>query len=225
MSYQCRNQSQVQFIPASDAKHAAEMIPGAIASIPSAISTGASYALAAPFAVSSTISYLWPWRSSSATDEPSLLIPQPDTFTTTEIEKTVSEVTLNESLQTVDPKKYTDSSIESNLDQALKDEKGPELLPIPQDSEWSPWISLGITTAAVAFSGSLLAISTMTVVRRVALAYAVSHAEEARQRLQFLYPIWGESSKDSESRLLLLKEMNQKDSFIFKSYYVEVLMF
>jgi hypothetical protein len=126
----------------------------------------------------------------------------------------------------------TDGVNENNqlvLHDQVEEVQGSELLPIPPDSDWTPWISLGLTTAAVAggayyFTGSLVAVSTMTVVRRVAFAYAVSHAEEARQRLQFLYPIWGESVKDAQARLDFLKDRNESGKCLFKCYYVQVLL-
>jgi NAD(P)H-dependent FMN reductase len=203
-------------------------LPGAIAALPGVLATGATYAAAAPGAVSSSISYLWSWRSKSPSNEPSMLLPENPAQ-----DRQDSQVTLNEATSTEITKKMEEMNVdvqEIRKDELVPiDDTRPELLPIPQDSDWTPWISLGITTAAVAgsayyFTGSLLAISTMTVVRRVALAYAVSHAEEARQRLQFLYPIWGESSKDAQARLQFLKEKTEQGSFLFKCYFIQVLL-
>jgi NAD(P)H-dependent FMN reductase len=205
-------------------------IPGAIAALPGVLSAGATYAAAAPGAVSSSISYLWPWRNNSKSDEPSMLISESDRIPPSDrqdSQDTLNEETSTEISKQIEELKVDVQDIRKEELVPIEDSR-PELLPIPQDSDWSPWISLGITTAAVAggayyFTGSLLAISTMTVVRRVALAYAVSHAEEARQRLQFLYPIWGESSKNSLARLQFLKENTEKSGLLFKCYYIEVI--
>ena len=102
-----------------------------------------------------------------------------------------------------------------------------KLLPIPQDTVWTPWISLGITTAALAggtylYSGSLLAVASTSVVKRIALAYAISHANDATQRLQFLYPIWGESKSELEARFAALKKETEIGAFLFKNYYQTV---
>ncbi|KAJ3153067.1 hypothetical protein HDU86_005365 [Geranomyces michiganensis] len=77
------------------------------------------------------------------------------------------------------------------------------LHPIPQDSNWAPWVRLGLAGAAVAagayYSGGL--VFAAPVVRRVAVAYALSHAEDARKHLQFLYPLWGAGAKVLARRL------------------------
>ncbi|KAJ3144382.1 hypothetical protein HDU89_008551 [Geranomyces variabilis] len=77
------------------------------------------------------------------------------------------------------------------------------LHPIPSDSNWAPWVRLGLAGAAVAagayYSGGL--VFAAPVVRRVAVAYALSHAEDARKHLQFLYPLWGAGSKVLARRL------------------------
>ncbi|KAJ3172534.1 hypothetical protein HDU88_005862 [Geranomyces variabilis] len=77
------------------------------------------------------------------------------------------------------------------------------LHPIPSDSNWAPWVRLGLAGAAVAagayYSGGL--VFAAPVVRRVAVAYALSHAEDARKHLQFLYPLWGAGAKVLARRL------------------------
>ncbi|KAJ3177316.1 hypothetical protein HDU87_004568 [Geranomyces variabilis] len=77
------------------------------------------------------------------------------------------------------------------------------LHPIPSDSNWAPWVRLGLAGAAVAagayYSGGL--VFAAPVVRRVAVAYALSHAEDARKHLQFLYPLWGAGTKVLARRL------------------------
>jgi hypothetical protein len=122
----------------------------------------------------------------------------------------------------------SESSDDLEDTEILESRKSAELLPVEPDSDWTPWINLGLTTAAMAggayyFGGSLIAMSTVTVVKRIALAYAVSHAEDARQRLRFLYPIWGESREDQEARFKAMKEESESERvFMFKNYYQRV---
>jgi hypothetical protein len=102
-----------------------------------------------------------------------------------------------------------------------------ELAPIPKGSDWSNVIGIGLTSAAIAcgayyYTGSLIAIGSVSIIRRAAMAYAVSHAEEARQHLQFLYPIWGESVKDSEDRIDSIIESTADGLFSFKCYYIQI---
>ena len=104
----------------------------------------------------------------------------------------------------------------------------PELLPIPRDTDWSSWITLGLTTAALGvgyYSGGLLAVGAVSqLARGAALAYAVPAAESGRQHLQFLYPIWGESQKASEARVKVLAEQHALGSFFARVYYIDIDM-
>ncbi|KND04605.1 hypothetical protein, variant [Spizellomyces punctatus DAOM BR117] len=98
------------------------------------------------------------------------------------------------------------------------------LLPLPQDTDWTPWVRLGLAGAAIAagayYSGGLLYAG--PVVRRVAVAYALSHAEEARQHLQFLYPLWGESTKALSKRIEDIKAEVETGRIGFKCFFVEL---
>ncbi|TPX67384.1 hypothetical protein SpCBS45565_g03868 [Spizellomyces sp. 'palustris'] len=98
------------------------------------------------------------------------------------------------------------------------------LLPLPKDTDWTPWVRLGLAGAAIAagayYSGGLLYAG--PVVRRVAVAYALSHAEEARQHLQFLYPLWGESTKALSKRIEDIKAEVEAGRIGFKCFFVEL---
>lgn len=102
----------------------------------------------------------------------------------------------------------------------------PELLPIPRDTDWSSWITLGLITAALGvgyYSGGLLAVGAVSqLARGAALAYAVPAAESGRQHLQFLYPIWGESQKASEARVKVLAEQHALGTFFARVYYIDI---
>ena len=97
-----------------------------------------------------------------------------------------------------------------------------ELLPIPKDTDWSSWITLGITTAALGagyYSGGLLAVGAVSsLARGLGLAYAVPAAESGRQHLQFLYPIWGESQKACQARINALEQA--KETCFVRIYYL-----
>ncbi|KAL2914267.1 hypothetical protein HK105_206213 [Polyrhizophydium stewartii] len=101
------------------------------------------------------------------------------------------------------------------------------LIPIPpDDTNWSPWFTFGVGAAAVAagayYSGGLLALGSVTLARRIAVAYALSHAEEARKQIQFLYPIWGESAAETEARMDLVLDRVRNHEFFFRCFYVQV---
>ena len=99
-----------------------------------------------------------------------------------------------------------------------------ELLPIPKDTDWSSWITLGITTAALGagyYSGGLLAVGAVSsLARGAALAYAVPAAESGRQHLQFLYPIWGENQKACQARINALEQA--KETCFVRIYFLDV---
>ena len=102
-----------------------------------------------------------------------------------------------------------------------------ELMPVPSDN-FPSYVTLGITTAAIAAgaylgAGSIMAIGTKTVFRRLAVAYAISHASDASKRIQFLYPLWGESSKDAQERVDELVQLSENSNFTFKCFYIEVV--
>ncbi|KAI8822946.1 uncharacterized protein EV422DRAFT_618666 [Fimicolochytrium jonesii] len=96
------------------------------------------------------------------------------------------------------------------------------LHPIPKESNWAPWVRLGLAGAAMAagayYSGGLIYAG--PVVRRVAVAYALSHAEEARQHLQFLYPLWGTGTKQLNDRLGDVMAEMEAGRLRFKCFYV-----
>ena len=229
----------------------AAALPGASLN---AISSGAGLALRAPGKVLTAISSLWAKTEMEKVPEIVEKQLEADTFTdpTFETAQENNETQQSSVLQylnplnyVINPFDYLPSFSKSNERQPLVEESSSdkdsqdsssvtsdvysstELLPIPQDSDWTPWISLGLTTVAMAggtyfYAGSLLAVSTTTVVKRVALAYALSHADNARQRLRFLYPIWGESHQELESRVHAMKKETECNTFLFKCYYHNV---
>jgi hypothetical protein len=95
-----------------------------------------------------------------------------------------------------------------------------------ENQSWTPIIGIGLTTlvgfGAYYYAGSLIAMGSYSFIRRAALAYAVSHADGARQHLQFLYPIWAERVTDNDKRVDFLVEAANSDNFMFKCYYIEV---
>ncbi|KAI8908486.1 hypothetical protein EDD86DRAFT_18345 [Gorgonomyces haynaldii] len=105
--------------------------------------------------------------------------------------------------------------------------KQPELLPIPRDTDYTGLLKLGLTTAVVATGayyagGGLLAVGSYTFVRNAAIAFAVTHGDEVRKHVQFLFPIWGESLKDQETRIRFLSNLKDQGKFEFKCFYVDV---
>jgi hypothetical protein len=115
---------------------------------------------------------------------------------------------------------------ESDYHTVLDISSRPELLPIPRDTDWSSWITLGLTTAALGvgyYSGGLLAVGAVSqLARGAALAYAVPAAESGRQHLQFLYPIWGESQKATDARIKTLVQQHHLGSFFARIYYIDI---
>ncbi|KAJ3021142.1 hypothetical protein HKX48_009166 [Thoreauomyces humboldtii] len=100
---------------------------------------------------------------------------------------------------------------------------GTALHPIPTDHNWAPWMRLGLAGAAVAagayYSGGL--IYAVPVLRGYAMTFALTHAEEARKHLQFLYPLWGGANALEGRMEDMLKEV-EAGRVNFKCYYVEL---
>ncbi|KAI9091774.1 hypothetical protein DFS34DRAFT_634858 [Phlyctochytrium arcticum] len=98
------------------------------------------------------------------------------------------------------------------------------LLPLPPNTDWTPWVRLGLTGAAVAagtyYSGGTLLAA--PIVRRVAVAWALSHAEEARKHLQFLYILWGESTTSWTKRMEDIKGEVEAGHIGFRAFYIEL---
>jgi hypothetical protein len=72
------------------------------------------------------------------------------------------------------------------------------------------------------YSGGLVALGSITLARRMAVAYALSHVDSARAHLQFLYPLWGESESESSTRVEKLITMKETGKFEFKCFFIEV---
>jgi hypothetical protein len=104
----------------------------------------------------------------------------------------------------------------------------PELLPTSSSSNYSSsLLKFGVISGAVMaggayYSGGLVALGSMTLARRIAVAYALSHVDSAREHLQFLYPLWGESESESSSRVEKLIAMKETGKFEFKCFFIEV---
>lgn len=102
----------------------------------------------------------------------------------------------------------------------------PELLPTSKSSNYFSLVTLGLIGAGVAgsayYTGGLAAICSMTIARQIAVAYVLSHADSARQHLQFLYPIWGESEAESQQRIDKLMNFSNYGEFTFKCFFIEV---
>lgn len=184
-------------LPVTNPKLAVEYITYPIVSLPSALSSVASIA-------STSVSTLW---GSKTNTEPAN-------------EVKVTEVVLEQIRD--DPI----VAVEKDVLKSAETSTPSKLLEIPQETDWTPWVSFGLTTAALAtgayLSGGLLAIGGMTAVRQIALAYGVSQAEVARRHLLFLYPLWGESRGAAERRVGVLEEESRKGYFLFKCYYVDI---
>ena len=104
--------------------------------------------------------------------------------------------------------------------------KPAELLPIPQDTDWTSWIGIGLSTAALAtgayYGGGLIVAGGYGIARTYAVTYGMKHAETARQHLSFLYPIWGETQKACDERMEAVVEEMGRGKFTFKNYYIEI---
>ncbi|KAJ3345960.1 hypothetical protein HDU91_007179 [Kappamyces sp. JEL0680] len=200
---------------------AASSVPTLISAVPGALTSAASYASSGVGALSSSLSSLWnsttPKASadSIATEAPS---GQPDDVK--DLDRSVPDAE--------DAK--VDGVISQDLVQADDGPARAELLPIPQDRTWSTssLVVLGLTTASIAggayYSGGLLALGGMTLVKRAAAAYGLSQANYARENIQqhlsFLYPIWGESQAAVESRVAALTQEMAKGHFFTRVYYI-----
>ncbi|KAJ3323588.1 hypothetical protein HDV06_001612 [Boothiomyces sp. JEL0866] len=223
---------------------AVEATTATVAAIPSAVSYTASLVSTVP----SSLSSLWRYGSNSTIVE-----DNPDEKENPEEkenpkekenpEKSEEKIAVNDNNNAVDEisKKVQElivddeiitneaANMQLSINTNVKEDElnRPELLPIEDGYNWTPWVTLGLTTAAVVggayYSGGILALGTMTLVRRVALAYAVSHASEATHYLRFLYPLWGESQADADSRIEEMKKKVEEGSFFFKAYYIQIL--
>jgi hypothetical protein len=62
----------------------------------------------------------------------------------------------------------------------------------------------------------------MTLIRSLAVAYAVSHAKEAGKHIRFLYPLWGETVQEAEDRIEQLSEQMLNGDLFFRCFYVHL---
>ncbi|KAJ3275144.1 hypothetical protein HDV01_001283 [Terramyces sp. JEL0728] len=212
---------------------AVEATTATVAAIPSAVSYTASLVTSVPGSLSS----LWRYGSNSTIVEDKDANDDIKSELKTELktegenEKSTKETDEFSDKVELDGEIITKES--ANMQLAIKTKisneefERAELLPIEEGYNWTPWVTLGLTTAAVVggayYSGGILALGTMTLVRRVALAYAVSHASEATHYLRFLYPLWGESQADADKRIEDMKKKVDEGTFFFKAYYIQIL--
>ncbi|KAJ3314108.1 hypothetical protein HDV04_001139 [Boothiomyces sp. JEL0838] len=203
---------------------AVEATSATVAAIPSAVSYTASLVSSVP----GSLSNLWRYGSNATIVDDNAQAEEKK-----EIDKDTQENTIAKEVEDlkIDGEIITEET--ANMQLTVKttveeeDFNRAELLPIEDGYNWTPWVTLGITTAAVVggayYSGGILALGTMTLVRRVALAYAVSHASEATHYLRFLYPLWGESQAEADNRIEEMKKKVEEGSFFFKAYYIQIL--
>ncbi|TPX58005.1 hypothetical protein PhCBS80983_g03414 [Powellomyces hirtus] len=122
------------------------------------------------------------------------------------------------------PAPITETSDDESADPHTAAASAVGLHPIPPESNWTPWVRLGLAGAAVAagayYSGGL--VFAAPVVRRVAVAYALSHAEDARKHLQFLYPLWGTGTKTLDKRVQDMSKDVEDGHLGFTCFYAEL---
>ena len=200
------------------------------------LASGAQAALSLP---QKTISSIYPFSSSGN----EIMQPSNTTVQDSNVEVVVDQddvLKVSEELETQSIEKtdhsqlYTEENEMPMQDILINEEsleeynrvdnpKQPELLPLPPEDPWKPWIQAGVTTAALAvgvyYAGALggVALTTRSVSKKVAVACAVSLADEARKHLQFLFPLWGESESSSRARVDLVLT-----SCHFRAFYVEM---
>ncbi|KAJ3056076.1 hypothetical protein HK097_008204 [Rhizophlyctis rosea] len=100
-------------------------------------------------------------------------------------------------------------------------------LHLPKDANWTTWVTLGLAGAGLAAGvyysgGAALATGPGVMVRRVATAYALSHVEEGRKYLQFLWPLWGEGMTGMGNRIDEISRDVGEGKLRFRCFYVEL---
>jgi hypothetical protein len=137
--------------------------------------------------------------------------------------------TSQESIQTT--KETESNAIQEPMEFTNGDEiKGLYIESHAQNSDESnPWITLGITSAAVAaglyFSGAgalMYSLIRSPWVRNVTTAIAIHHAKNAGRSISFLYPMW--QNKDQlHSRMKNLVKLTENRHIFLKCYYIQVI--
>ncbi|KAJ3039009.1 hypothetical protein HDV00_012696 [Rhizophlyctis rosea] len=96
-----------------------------------------------------------------------------------------------------------------------------------RDVNWTTWVTLGLAGAGLAAGayyagGAAVMAGAGPVARKVATAYALSHVQEGRKYLQFLYPLWGEGVSGMGQRMDEICQDVGEGKLKFRCFYVEL---